>query len=1222
MGVPSVPPQPAETGSAGLSIIGDAPIRSFDTVVIQGKSNFTTASWTFTQEPVAPHLDLVSNPAGGTFSGTAPEVDAPTDVVVTAQARASGSTTAVARLSLRIYPRIQVAYRTDVVAGTAGRPIDLPEAPITSGIVGHANFQIVKDGNTVYDIALRCPGLSFDQSTGVLSGTPSARCNDGPLQILTTDSFDGRRALSNSFVLDIGYLSATASVERPIVHAGQRVAGALSSVSPDATWGLVASPATPTLVLTAAGNAPSTTFSGVAPDVASDTTYTIAATASSSAGLAAASASVVVRPKLAISGSLASMPIYEGPVVPDTSFGIAGPTASNAIGSVSYDLLQNGVQIRDLSSLCAGMQFRESDGAIIGRPVEPCTVEGLAYRVTDSADDTQAISSAFSLYFYAPVSFTGTPPIASQGRNYSVDLADLTSGGRPPYSYALKLGALPDGMHLVGSKIQATEVAGTTSTATIVVTDAAGRSASGDLLFAVSAATATANLTSPPMVHEAATIAGTLITSRDLPIWSLVQVSPATPVVSLTKTADAPNTTFSGTAPAVAQRTDFTFRATATSAESSSTTPDVIVTVLPPLAIAAPAARTGSMENAVIWPAPAVANAVGVLSYSLLHNAAPISDVGSLCPGVTFDAVTGKLSGTPTATCNQSGLAYKVIDADGTTATSADFAITVNSGLAVAGASVATGALGETYVRTAATVSGGLPPYVSVAATTTSGPSLTDLGIAASISGGDVMFTGTGTGRIPATSGIWWGRLVVVDSAGASSTSGNLSVTVNPALAISGTPPNGTAAAYSFTMTATGGSGGNAFGATNISGSLAGLGLSLDPASGTISGASPMPGTWQGTIKVTDAGGGTATTPPLTITVAINSNAYAWGYGDYGQLGDGAGATSSSPVNVAGGKTYKKLVAGSNHSCGLLNDGTVQCWGRNGYGQLGNGTNSTSKTPVPVSNLSGVTDIAAGVDYSCAVVSGGAGGRLWCWGNNGYGQFGNGTTNNSSTPVQASLTGVTAVSTGWGTPTTCAVASGQAFCFGYNNNGSLGNGTTKNSSTPVAVTGLTSGVTAIAAQGFTVCAIQSGAAKCWGDNQYGGVGNGTGGGSYTTPVQVSGLSSGVTAIATGNFNACAIQSGAAKCWGYNSSGQLGNGGTNNSWSPVQVSGMSSGVGAVTIGGSHACGIQSGAAKCWGNNGYGQLGNGTNTSSNTPVQASGLSAGFNGISGGLNHTLAW
>ena len=189
---------------------------------------------------------------------------------------------------------------------------------------------------------------------------------------------------------------------------------------------------------------------------------------------------------------------------------------------------------------------------------------------------------------------------------------------------------------------------------------------------------------------------------------------------------------------------------------------------------------------------------------------------------------------------------------------------------------------------------------------------------------------------------------------------------------------------------------------------------------------------------------------------------------------------------------------------------------------------------------------------------------------------------------------------------TCALLStGAVKCWGSNLYGQLGDGSTTQSLTPVSVPSLSSGVTAIAAGERHTCALLStGAVKCWGYNDNGQLGDGSAASvtPRTTPVDVSTLSSGVTAISTGSYHTCALLStGAAKCWGKNTSGRLGDGSNTASLTPVSVSTLSTGVIAIAAGEAHTCAVlNTGAVKCWGYNVSGQLGDGSTTQSFTPV----------------------
>ena len=96
--------------------------------------------------------------------------------------------------------------------------------------------------------------------------------------------------------------------------------------------------------------------------------------------------------------------------------------------------------------------------------------------------------------------------------------------------------------------------------------------------------------------------------------------------------------------------------------------------------------------------------------------------------------------------------------------------------------------------------------------------------------------------------------------------------------------------------------------------------------------------------------------------------------------------------------TATSVSAGGSHTCAVLSGGTVKCWGYGYYGQVGNGFTSTQTTPVSVSGISTATYVSAGDSHTCEVLSGGS---VKCWGYGSSGQLGDGsTTSTQSTPVE------------------------------------------------------------------------------------------------------------------------------------------------------------------------------------------------------------------------------
>jgi large repetitive protein len=360
-----------------------------------------------------------------------------------------------------------------------------------------------------------------------------------------------------------------------------------------------------------------------------------------------------------------------------------------------------------------------------------------------------------------------------------------------------------------------------------------------------------------------------------------------------------------------------------------------------------------------------------------------------------------------------------------------------------------------------------------------------------------------------------------------------------------------------------------------------------------------------------------------TCVVTSAGGVRCWGSNEYGQLGNGETANSTTPVSVAGlSNGVVSIAAGSNSTCALTDAGAVWCWGDNAAGQLGNGTFTQSSLPVKVlgatgdAPLSGAIAIAAGESHACAVTNSGA---ALCWGDNSRGELGNGSEIGSSIPVNVTglSTGVAAIAAG--SKFTCAVLTDtKALCWGDGSNGQLGNGSTAGVTTPAAVldsTGNTPliGVVAISAGFENACALtNSGTALCWGANGSDQLGGGSVNSKSNTPVQVMDSTGqaalyGVVAISSGLGNTCAVTgAGAALCWGRNDFGQLGIGNTTNTSAPAPVFGLSSGVAAIAAGYHHSCAVTgTGAAECWGFNLNGQLAGGDTSSSLTPTEAVGV-----------------
>lgn len=291
-----------------------------------------------------------------------------------------------------------------------------------------------------------------------------------------------------------------------------------------------------------------------------------------------------------------------------------------------------------------------------------------------------------------------------------------------------------------------------------------------------------------------------------------------------------------------------------------------------------------------------------------------------------------------------------------------------------------------------------------------------------------------------------------------------------------------------------------------------------------------------------------------------------------------------------------------------------------GYTFVASGTGFVSATSAPFTvnpDPGPFAEVSSGFSHTCGVTTAHV---AYCWGNNSNGVIGDGTRTTRLNPTLVSGTlSFSAVSAG--ANHTCGVAAGIVYCWGSNRFGELGDGTTTDRLTPGAVPapgGMT--FASVTSGWYHTCAITTeGAAYCWGYNLSGQLGDGTRS-DRSSPTPVSGSVIFAT-VSAGSAHTCGRTAASATyCWGDNSYGQLGNGTTAPDSSPGLVA---SPVGvtfaAVWAGSNHTCGrTAAGDAYCWGFNTGGQLGDGTTTDRSSPVLvAGGLT--FTNLAPGSLHT---
>ena len=312
-----------------------------------------------------------------------------------------------------------------------------------------------------------------------------------------------------------------------------------------------------------------------------------------------------------------------------------------------------------------------------------------------------------------------------------------------------------------------------------------------------------------------------------------------------------------------------------------------------------------------------------------------------------------------------------------------------------------------------------------------------------------------------------------------------------------------------------------------------------------------------------------------TFAVLSNGTVMANGKGSYGRLGNGASASSSSPILIEFPAPIRKIFTskGSDgHSIAIGKNGQIWTWGDGDYGKLGHGDSTTQKSPKLIEALSSrvIVDADCGHRHSAAVDDAG---HLYVWGEGDYGRLGLGDALQRSVPVQVpDIREASQVVCGFNHTVVLSTDGRTVWSFGAAENGKLGHGDTNRQFRPKiidALQGLT--ITQIAAGTQISAAVtREGALYVWGFGPC--LGNGSSDETFLLPKVVRGLSGRVVIdIAVGENHVVALtKDGLVFTWGNNQNGQCGTGsGMATYTSPQMVQGLhGAGIQQVTAGTTH------------------------------------------------------
>ncbi len=775
----------------------------------------------------------------GVISGTPTATAAATTYTITANY--SGGITATTTINVTVNPAkpvISYSPSTDVyILNTAISPL----TPTNTG--GAATSWAISPGLPA--------GLSFDTTTGIISGTPTVLTSPTTYTITATNiTGSGTTTVS----IDINPLPPVISYTPS--NNVYVVSNVIPSLTPVNTGGIVVSYAiSPGLPAGLSFNTGTGVISGTPTAVSAATTYTITATNTGGTGSTTVTLEVDAQaPTIAYT--------------PNTNTYFVGIAITNLTPTV---LTGNPTSYSISAALPAGLSFNTTTGAITGTPT--AVTAATTYTITASNAGGSGTATEKITIVNPP------PPVISYSPSTNIymvgtaipTLTPTNTGGAATGGYSISPG-LPAGLSFNTSTgaISGTPTAvSSVTTYTISATNAGGTG------------TTTVILTVNPQLPAISYTPSTNVYSTGIAITPLTPTSTGGAVASYSISPGLPtglafNTStgvISGTPTVVSPATTYTITATNVTG-SATTTVNLTVNPLPPVISYTPSTNTYTVGTAITALTPT--NTGGpAASYAISP---------ALSAGLSFNTTTGVISGTPTIIVTVVTYTITATNAGGTGSTTVNITVypappvisyTPSTNIYTVGSAITTLTPANTGGASTDWVIGpSLPPGLSFNATTGA-------------------ISGTPLSTSPVTT-----YTISADNAGGLSTTTITLSCVNPTPpVISYTPSTNTytvgTAITSLTPTNTGAA------ATSWSiGTTLPAGLSFDTTTGIISGTpTAVSATTTYTITATNAAGSGNTTVTLTVNPQGPSISYTPSTNIYNV---GSTITSLTPINTGG----------------------------------------------------------------------------------------------------------------------------------------------------------------------------------------------------------------------------------------------------------------------------------------------------------------------------------